>query len=121
MKRQFPLKIMHRYVAFSLLLFLCVQIFKYFSYPAPSWFFHYLNDFLTIPIVAALCLHAVWLLKKDTSLRLGIFTIISLVAMYAIFFEYYLPQQSERYTGDTWDVVCYTAGGVVFYFLQKMK
>lgn len=121
MTRQFPLKTLHGYIFLSLGVFFCVQIFKLFSVSAPSWVFHYLNDFLTIPIVATIGLHVVWFIRKDKTLRLGLFTIFSLVMLYSIFFEYYLPQQSDRYTGDVFDVVCYFAGGVVFYMLQKMR
>jgi hypothetical protein len=71
-------------------------------------------------MVATLCLHGVWLVKKDKAIRLNLFSIFSLVAMYSIYFEYYLPQQSHRYTGDVLDVVCYICGGIVFYLLQKM-
>ncbi|WP_157417805.1 hypothetical protein [Aequorivita capsosiphonis] len=93
---------------------------KYFSVSGPNWIFHHLNDFLVIPMVATVCLYGVWIIKKDKSIRLNIFTILSLVALFSIFFEYYLPLQSYRYTGDIWDVVCYFLGGVVFYFLQKI-
>lgn len=120
MIRRLPLKMLHGYVILSLVVFLCVQVLKYFSGIRSNWIFHHLNDFLTIPIVATICLHGVWFLKKDYTIRLNIFTILSLVAMFSIAFEYYLPHQSHRYTGDIWDVVCYFIGGIVFYFLQKM-
>jgi len=115
-----PLKALHLYVLFSLVIFICVQIFKYYSVSGPKWIFHHLNDFLTIPIVAIVCLYGVWFIKKDNKFRLGIFTILSLVVLYSFVFEYYLPKQSYRYTGDIWDVVCYFLGGAVFYLLQKI-
>lgn len=120
MIRSLPLKILHVYVLLSLGVFLCVQSLKYFSVVGPNWVFNHLNDFLAIPIVATICLHGVWLIKKDNTIRLNIFTVLSLVALYSIVFEYYLPKQSYRYTGDIWDVVCYSLGGLVFYFLHKM-
>lgn len=112
---------LHLYVLLSLVVFLCVQSLKSFLVPGPNWIFHHLNDFLAIPIVAILCLHGVWFIKKDNNIRLNIFTILSLVALFSFIFEYYLPQQSYRYTGDVWDVVCYFLGGAVFYFLQKIE
>lgn len=120
MIRQLPLKMLHFYVFLSLAVFLAVQSFKFFSVMSPSWVFNHLNDFLVIPLVATLCLHGVWFVKKDFGIRLGFFTIISLVTLYSVFFEYYLPQQSHRYTGDILDVVSYAAGGTMFYFLQKI-
>lgn len=121
MMRRLPLKMLHFYVLLSMVVFVCVQAWKYFYGIRSNWIFHYLNDFLTIPIVATICLHGVWLLKKDYTIRLNIFTILSLVVLYSIAFEYYLPKQSYRYTGDIWDVVCYFLGGIVFYFLQKIE
>ncbi|MBB6681277.1 hypothetical protein H4O20_07455 [Aequorivita sp. 609] len=119
--RNFPLKILHGYVLFSVVVFLCVQGLKYFEIVAPNWVFNHLNDFLVIPMVATLGLHTAWFIKKDKSIRIDLFTIISLVVLYSVVFEYYLPKQSYRYTGDIWDVVCYALGGIVFYVLQKME
>ncbi len=121
MKRRLQLKMLHVYVLISLGIFLCVKSLKFFSITGPNWIFHHLNDFLTIPIVATLCLHGVWFIKKDKSIRLDIFTILSLVVLFSIVFEYYLPQQSYRYTGDNWDVACYFLGGLIFYLLQKIE
>lgn len=115
-----PLKILHLYVLLSFGVFLIVQCLKFFCVAGPEWIFHYLNDFLAIPMVATLCLHGVWLIKEDRSIRLNGFAILSLVVLFSVVFEYYLPQQDHRYTGDVWDVVCYGLGGVVFYILQKM-
>ncbi|PVW11816.1 hypothetical protein [Marixanthomonas spongiae] len=119
MIQKFPLKILHGYVLLSVVLFLGVQSLKLFSVTSPDWVLHYLNDFLTIPIVATLCLHSVWFVKKDRSIRLNVFTTLSLVVLYSVLFEYYLPLQSHRYTADIWDVACYFLGGTVFYFLQE--
>ena len=120
MMRQLPLKPLHGYGLLSLLLFLGVQFLKLYAIGGPDWIFHHLNDFLVIPLVAIACLHGVWSIKKDPTIRLNGFTILSLVVLFSFFFEYYLPQQSHRYTGDIWDVVCYFLGGLVFYFFQRM-
>lgn len=119
--QKIPLKILHGYVFFTVLIFCGVQGFKYYHIPGPDWIFHYLNDFLLIPIVALLGLHSVWRLKKDDTIRLSIFTILSLVALFSIVFEVYLPKQAYRYTADIWDVFAYFSGGTVFYILQKLE
>lgn len=116
-----PLRILHFYALLSLIVFLWVQMLKHFSIIGPNWIFHHLNDFLVIPIVATFSLNVVWLIKGDKNIRLNIFTILSLLALFSIYFEYYLPMQSHRYTGDVWDVVCYFLGGAVFYILQKIE
>lgn len=119
--KSFPLKWLHGYFFLSLIVFGGVQLLKYFSISAPDWIFFYLNDFLTIPIVATVCLHVVWFLKRDQSIRLNPFTIASLVILYSIYFEVYLPSVSTRYTADVWDVFWYSIGGIVFWLLQKLE
>ena len=116
-----PLRLLHIYVLLSLVVFLCVQCLKLFSVADPNWVFHHLNDFLVIPMVATVSLNSAWLIKNDNTIRFNLFTIMSLVLLFSVVFEYYLPQQSYRYTGDIWDVVCYFLGGMVFYFLQKIE
>ena len=66
MIRRLPLKKLHLYVLLSLVVFLCVQSLKFFSIAGPNWIFHHLNDFLAIPIVATVCLHGVWIIKRTT-------------------------------------------------------
>lgn len=121
MIQKFPLKTLHCYVLLSLLVFITVQALKFFEWEKPSWVFHHLNDFLVIPLVATLGLNAAWWVKKDRTIRLDVFTILSLVVLFSVVFEYYLPKQSYRYTGDVWDVVCYVLGGLIFFILQKME
>ncbi len=121
MMRNLPLKWLHVYVFLSIGVFLCVQSLKQLAITKPDWVFNHINDFLTIPLVATLGLHAVWWIKKDKSIRLPIFTIFSLVLLFSIVFEYYLPQYSYRYTDDIWDVICYFFGGIVYYLLQKKQ
>ena len=117
--KSLPLKAMHLYFVLSTLIFAMVQTFKYFEVPSPEWVFSYLNDLLVIPLVLTVCLHGAWFLKRDRNIRLNIFTIFSVVTLYSLYFEVYLPTLSDSYTGDIYDVVCYLAGGIIFYFLQN--
>lgn len=94
---------------------------KFNSVTAPNWVFSYVNDFLVVPIVATVALHAVWLLRKDRSIRLNIFSIFTVVLIFSIAFEYYLPKVIEYYVSDLWDVACYAAGGIIFLLLQKIE
>lgn len=115
------LKKLHLYVIASVLIFLMVFGLQIFTDIVPKLITFYLNDFLIIPIVGLISLHVVWFLKKDQTIRLSAVTILSLVILFSIYFEWYLPKYKERYTADAWDVVCYLAGGVVFYVLQKQE
>lgn len=112
---------LHIYVTLSILIALLVQAALHFSYPVPVWVSSYLKDFLVIPIVATFCLNCVWILKKDKSIRLNLFTIFTLVFIYSFLFEFYFPKKIQFYVSDPWDVVCYASGGIVFYFLQRIE
>lgn len=114
-----PLKKLHLYVFISLLIFIGYQLLLQFDVSMHRFLTSYLKDFLCIPIIATFGLHVVWFLKKDKSIRLNAFTLISLVLMYSIYFEYFLPKHSNFYVADWMDVICYSLGGLIFYILQK--
>lgn len=116
-----PLLVLHFYTLFSVVLALIVQSMHYFSMSMPDWVSSYVKDLLVLPIVATICLHGVWILKKDRDIRLDVFTIFTLVVMYSYLFEYYFPKQIYFYVSDPWDIVCYAMGGTIFYFLQKIE
>lgn len=117
---QMPLQILRWYALVSFGVFLGVQGLKHLSINSPKWVFNHLNDFLLIPLVATFALHVVWFLKKDPCIRLNAFTIFSLVLLFSVVFEWYLPNQSYRYTADSYDLLAYSLGGVVFFLLQKV-
>lgn len=110
--------LLHVYVFISVVIFFLVQSLILLQIDLPRWVSSYVKDFLVIPIVATISLHGVWWVKKDKTLRLNGFSILSIVILYSIYFEYYLPKTSIRYTADIWDVVCYAIGGIIFYLLQ---
>src|SRR5690625_3969018 len=113
------LKNLHLYVLSSLLIFIGYQLLLQFDVSMHRFLTSYLKDFLCISIIATAGLHVVWFLKKDKSIRLNAFTLISLVLMYSIYFEYFLPKHSNFYVADWMDVICYSLGGLIFYILQK--
>ncbi len=47
--------------------------------------------------------------------RLSWHQVLSSFLIFSIYFEYWLPAQSARYTGDWMDVVFYGIGGIVFW------
>jgi|SRR5699024_272462 len=116
-----PLIPLQLYTAFSLFIFANVQTLKIFQISAPNWVFSYVNDFLVIPIVCTIVLNFIWWIKPSKAIRLNGFTILSLVLFYSVYFEYYLPQKSEKYIADFWDIVCYSLGGMMVYIIQKLE
>ena len=97
-----------------------VYLLKHYGWYLPQMVNNYLNDLLVIPIVLACCLICVrYLIHPDT--KLSAFPIISIVFLYSIYFEYYLPLHNSRYTADVIDCILYGAGGTLFYFWQKLE
>jgi len=84
----------------------------------PLFLNNYLNDILSIPITLFIIL-AVVQLFKGKAYKLSIWMIMFIVAYYAIYFEYYLPQFHPRYTSDILDIGCYMIGGIIFYLIQR--
>lgn len=112
------MKPLYNFFVVAISIFLSNLILVYFKVNLPEWVTSYLNDFLCMPVVLTICLTAVHLIKKDKSIRLDLFTIISLTSFYAVFFEWYLPKVEPRYTADWLDVVMYFSGALLFYYLQ---
>ncbi|OEY71625.1 hypothetical protein [Salegentibacter salarius] len=102
------------------LLFVALQTLYFLEQPLPDFINFYLADFLCMPIVLSICLFTVQFLKKDKTLRLNLFTVLSVFVMYAIYFEVILPPLHWRYTADIIDVLLYLIGSFLFYLLQKL-
>lgn len=87
----------------------------------PSYINFYVNDFLIIPIVLAVCLYILRWTKNDKYYTISLFNILYLCLLYSIIFEYILPKNLDRYTADIIDVFLYFLGGLTFYILQKLN
>ncbi|WP_397299086.1 hypothetical protein [Nonlabens ulvanivorans] len=120
MIKKVSLVTLHIVALICMLMYAAVQFMKLVQYESYPFIFSYLNDILVIPIIATICLHVLWMVKKNYQLRIGVLSLISLVVLYSYYFEYYLPLNSERYTRDVWDIGCYVAGAVIFYIAQKL-
>jgi len=117
---KFPCKLLHLYVLLSFLIYGLVQIAKYENLTNDRFILYYLNDLLIMPIVFTAALNMVWVVKKNTALRLDIFSILSVLVFYVVYFEYYLPNHSSRYISDLYDILCYFIGTADFSVLQRM-
>lgn len=103
----------------SMLLGIALYIAGKLQLPLPHWLFFYGNDFLCMPIVLSLCLAALRLIKTTENLYVPMRVVLALTIYFALFFEWFMPQISERYTRDFRDVVLYFAGATLFFVLQK--
>lgn len=106
------------YVSCSVLVFLGVEYSRKTGKALPDWVFHYLNDLLCIPIVGYIGLWAARKIKGNTHLSIPWWAVATVVLLFAVYFEGFMPLISSRYTADGYDVVCYGIGGLLFYGLQ---
>lgn len=115
---------MFRTLHFKNLIIFCflgtlVYLLQFFNVKLPLSINNYLNDFLIIPIVLSLSLLVLRLIRKDSSFTISIAIILYVFFFYSVFFEYYMPKISTRYTSDIVDVLMYFFGSVWFWILQK--
>ncbi|KAB1065148.1 hypothetical protein F3059_04135 [Salibacter halophilus] len=77
----------------------------------------YLNDLLALPIILHLALIPMkYIVFKDENHALGIFNIIITFLAVSLVFEWWLPNESDQYIADYFDVLCYAIGSIWFYF-----
>lgn len=82
----------------------------------------YLNDLLALPIILHLALIPMkYLVMKDENHALGIFNIGITFLAVSLVFEWWLPNKSDQYTADYFDVLCYATGSIWFYFAIDKK
>lgn len=100
-----------------LLIYACCYVLKQLSFSGILT--SYVNDLLSLPIILTLLLMVLRKLKNDPSRLLSTGLIVFAFLYQTLLFEFFLPNISDRYTYDVWDIVVYGAGGMLFMTLQK--
>ena len=59
------------------------------------------------------------ILKRDREIKVRWWHVILQVIFVSWYFEWYLPANNQKYTGDPVDVVMYVTGGLLFLAIQK--
>ncbi|OBX24430.1 MULTISPECIES: hypothetical protein [Bizionia] len=103
----------------SILVASFVYISQRLQVPLPNWIYFYLNDFLCMPIVLSLCLAIIRRLKKANNLYVPLLVVLGLTTYFVVYFEWFMPQISTRYTADIIDVGLYYLGAMLFFNVQK--
>lgn len=89
------------------------------GFSLPWYLNYYLNDFLCMPIVLFLCQYGVRKIKGDSHIKLPFSLLVIVTVGFAVYFEYWLPNQNPRYTADAVDVLLYFMGLLFFYSLEN--
>lgn len=112
------MKPVYLFFFYAVFIFLSINILSSANVDMPNWITAYVNDFLCMPVVLAICLKTVHYLKKDNAILLPLLPILTLTSFYTLYFEGYMPQVETRYTADWVDVIMYFGGALLFYGLQ---
>lgn len=91
------------------------------SLQLPIFFSSYLNDLVCMPVILCICLFLIRKISNRKTLKISLFSALSLATLYSVYFEIYLPDVTERYTADVVDVLLYFTGAVVFWLVQKTE
>lgn len=86
--------------------------------PVHTFFSSYLNDIVCMPLVFSFLLLAVRRFKNDYKMVIPVQALLFVTVYWCVYFEWYLPSTSDRYTADSWDVIIYCLGAASFYFFQ---
>lgn len=95
-----------------------VYLLQRLAYPLPSFINNYLNDLLAIPLTCWIILIVIRKFKQSNFILTPLM-IVMITLYFSVYFEWYLPQDNERYTGDYLDILCYSSGGIIYFLLQK--
>lgn len=106
----------HGYMLIPYLIFAANQI-GIFDFLNSSFVSSYLNDLVALPIILHLALIPMkYIVYRDKSYALGSTNILITFIAVSLVFEWFLPTQNPRYVADYFDIACYAAGCIWFYF-----
>ncbi|SIT83322.1 hypothetical protein [Pontibacter indicus] len=100
-------------------LYLGHLVWRWLELPRSWWVQHYLDDLLCLPLVLTVT-RFILRFFYGSQLRFSWYHVAFTVVYFSLAFELFFPTFMPRYTSDWADVLCYTAGGLIFYrFLNK--
>jgi len=97
-----------------------IYLLQYFEVGLPNFLNNHLNDLLCMPIVLGIAQRTVRFLKSDSNLTLPVALQVVVTLLFALYFEWYLPQFNLRYTADVVDVLCYFLGMAFFEVTNRL-
>ncbi|MFN3951373.1 MAG: hypothetical protein ACK4KT_03105 [Thermaurantimonas sp.] len=118
---QYNLAIFGKTEGYLVLIFILNQLLERLGIYVP--FVHsYLDDLIAVPITLAITRFIMYYLHRPTYETLFTpFHLVSVVFMFSIYFEWYLPSRYAFHHRDYFDVVCYAFGGLFYYALLRTR
>jgi hypothetical protein len=78
------------------------------------WLRSYLDDILVLLVILPVIEVLMRLVTRNRFFKLDLPMVITAFLMLVVIFEWMLPNLSNRYTSDLWDVLCYAIGMFVY-------
>ena len=105
-----------------LVIYLITKTLRYLEVPLPEFIQNHLTDLVCIPLVLFVVKWIIQRLSANKNLtKVPIAAIIGVTLYWSVYFEFYLPKQDPRHTGDNIDVVMYMLGALVFSIVQYYR
>ena len=111
----------HALIFIAAIVYLLQLIFKRNNFYLPPLLNNYLADFLCLPLLLSIALFMLHKIKRDATIFLSRKMILFTCFYISFVFEYLLPQYSQRYTSDPFDIIAYFMGGLIYYILQNRR
>ena len=84
------------------------------------WLRSYLDDLLVLLVILPVIEVLLRIVARRKNFQLDVPMVLTAFFMLVVVFEWFLPNISNRYTRDLWDVLCY-AIGMFLYLLCNNK
>ncbi|PKR79724.1 hypothetical protein CW751_13445 [Brumimicrobium salinarum] len=85
----------------------------------PLFVSSYLADLLSIFLVNTFALAIIRKVQNKPNLEFPPLLVLLSIAMFSLFFEFYLPSQSTIYVQDPWDILCYFISGGMYVLWRR--
>ena len=101
-------------------LYFLVLIAREINIKLPHFINDYYGDLICIPMVLSITQKLIRIIQQNPNFLIQKTMNITVVVYFSLMFEWILPIYSDRYTSDWIDVICYVAGGFVFFILNNL-
>lgn len=112
----------HSWFGLLMALYVFARLIRW-KYPdAFPLFSSYFTDVLFVPAMCCFALIFTRMIKRDPNLKVKWHIVVFVTVLISYYFEFYLPfQPANVYISDSFDVVCYFIGAILFLILQHLE
>lgn len=106
------------YFLSCLVIYTFIQIARKAEWLNSGFLNDHLTDLMCMPIILTILLTIVRYIKRNQVLVLPWYGVLIVTIYWSVYFEWYLPTNSNSHTADMMDVVMYAIGSASFFIWQ---